>query len=99
MAPFCYSGVMERRKYEGNKLVFDYRDLVGSPQKFKGKKLIKMKHGPITYTSPNGARFFRDHPFQWVEAEEADHLLSLPEGGYVYFVKASKEDVEDYYVY
>lgn len=90
---------MERRKREGNRILFDYRDLVGPPSKFKGKKLIQMKKGPLSYTTEKGTRFYRDHPFKWVDAEEADYLLSLPEEGFVYFTKATREQVEDYYAY
>jgi hypothetical protein len=88
---------MERRKRENHRVLFDYRDLIGPPTKFAGKKLIKMKKGPLTYTTELGTCFFKDHPFKWVDREEADFLLGLPEEGYVFFMKASKEEVEDYY--
>lgn len=53
----------------------------------------------MTYTTEQGTRFFRDHPFQWVGKDESEHLLSLPETGFVHFVSATIEDVEDYYAY
>lgn len=62
-----------------------------------GKVLLRMKKGPRTYTTEKGTRFFSEHPFQWVEGDEAGHLLSLPETGFVHFVRAKIEDVEDYY--
>lgn len=88
---------MERRLKENNKVLFDWKDLLDK-RKSKGKTLIKMKKGPITYTTNEGTRFFKQHPFQWVSKEESDHLLSLPEEGYVFFVPATIEDVEDYYI-
>ena len=86
----------ERRRKEAGTVVFDYRDLVDK-RKNTGKTLILMKKGPITYTSDEGTRFFKDHPFQWVKKDEAGFLLSLPEEGNVYFVNSTIEDVEDYY--
>lgn len=87
---------MERRLRENNRVLFDYKDLLDK-RKNKGKVLIKMKKGPITYTTTENTRFFKQHPFQWVSEGEAQHLLSLPESGYIYFIKATIEDVEDYY--
>lgn len=86
----------ERRVKIAGNVVFDYRDLLDG-RKRKGKKLLKMKKGPATYTSDKGTRFWKDHPFQLVEEEEASHLLSFKEDHYVYFVEATIEDVEDYY--
>lgn len=87
----------ERRLRDGKTVLFDYRDLIGDGRKFKGKTLIKMKKGPKTYTTELGSRFFADHPFKWVENEEAQHLLGFKEGNFVYFIEASVEDVEDHY--
>lgn len=88
---------MQRRVREGNNIIFDYRDLINK-SKNRGKILIRMKRGPLTYTTEAGIRFFRDHPFQWVEKDEAEFLLSIPETMFVHFVPATIEDVEDYYL-
>lgn len=90
-------GMKERRKRDGqNNVVFDYRNLVDKTQ-HKGEKLLKMKKGPISYVTDGNVRFYTDHPFQWVSADEADNLLGFPEEGYVYFVNATIADVEDEY--
>jgi hypothetical protein len=86
----------ERRKKINGTVVFDYKDLLDR-RKHKGKIILKMKKGPMTYTSTEGTRFFKDHPFQLVDETEAQHLLSFKEDNFVYFVNASVEDVEDYY--
>jgi hypothetical protein len=86
----------ERRLRDRGKIVFDYRDLIDG-RKQEGKTLIKMKKGPITYTSTAGTKFFRDHPYSWVPTEEAQHLLGFKEENFVYFVPATIEEVEDYY--
>lgn len=97
MAPLCYSEFMrERRLKEGNRVLFDYRDLV--EKKNRGKqKLLKMKKGPVSYLTEKGIRFFSSHPFQWVSEGHANHLLSFSEDNYVHFVEATIADVEDYY--
>jgi hypothetical protein len=95
---FFYTGDMERRYRENNRVLFDYKDLFDK-RKSRGKVLLKMKKGPLTYTTTSGTRFFKQHPFQWVGEDESVHLLSLPEDGYVFFVRASVEDAEDYYDY
>lgn len=86
----------ERRKRIAGQVVFDYKDIIDK-RRHRGKVLIKMKKGPMTYTSDNGTRFFKDHPFQLVDETEAEHLLGFKESHYVYFVPATVEDVEDYY--
>jgi len=86
----------ERRLKVAGTVVFDYRDLLDG-RKRKGKVLLKMKKGPASYTSEKGTRFWKAHPFQLVDEEEAQHLLSFGEDNYVYFVVATPEDVEDYY--
>ncbi len=85
----------ERRLRDGNRILFDYRDLL---QKHKGQVLLKMKKGPITFTTDTGTRFFKEHPFQWVKTDETQHLLAtFGEDSYVYFIPATIEDVEDFY--
>lgn len=87
----------ERRLRDGKNILFDYRDLLDKKQ-HKGQVLLKMKKGPITFATDNGTRFFRDHPFQWVAADEAEHLLNtFGEDTYVFFVPATIQDVEDLY--
>ena len=86
----------ERRLKINGSVVFDYRDLLDG-RKRKGKVILKMKKGPMTYESEQGTRFFKDHPFQLVDETEAEHLLAFKDTNFVYFVVASVEDVEDYY--
>lgn len=94
----------ERRKREAGHIVFDYRALVtalrekeADGRKHPNKELIKMKKGPITYTSDNGTRYFKEHPFAFVDKDEANHLLGFKEDNFVYFIPATLDDVEDYY--
>lgn len=87
-----------RRQKSGGKVVFDYRSLLDK-RRWKGKKAIRMKSGPISYVTEEGVKFFRDHPFQLVKEDEANRLLSLPASSRVEFVEAQIEDIEDYYSY
>lgn len=98
MLPFCYSRNMrERRKKEGNRVLFDYRDLLNK-KKNSNKTLLKMKKGPVSYQTEKGVRFFSDHPFQWVAKGHANHLLAtFTEDKHIHFVEATIEEVEDYY--
>ena len=79
------------------RVVFDYRTLLDK-RTHKGKVLLRMKRGPLTYESWEGVKFYKDHPYQLVSTGEADRLLALPESGYVEFVVATVAQVEDYYV-
>jgi hypothetical protein len=89
-------GMRERRIKSGGRVVFDYKQLLDK-RSHRGKKLIRMKRGPITYTTAIGTRFWKDHPFQLVKEDEAEFLLALPESHYAEFVEATIEQVEDYY--
>jgi regulation of enolase protein 1 (concanavalin A-like superfamily) len=83
----------ERRLYDGRQLLFDARDILDA-RKHKGKVVVKMKNGPVSYTTDKGTKFWNKHPYQWVSEEERDFLLSLTQPE---FVLSSKEDIEDYY--
>jgi hypothetical protein len=87
----------ERRVRNGGHVVFDYRDLLDK-RTHKGKALLRMKRGPITYTTWAGVKFYKDHPYQLVTEDEAQLLLALPESGHVEFQRATVDQVEDYYV-
>ena len=83
----------ERRVKNGNTVVFDARDVLDGRGK-KDKVLLEMRNGPISYTTEEGVKFWRKHPFQWVSEGEAELLKHSknPE-----FREVDRADVEDYY--
>jgi hypothetical protein len=74
-------------------MVFDAKELF---KPHKGMVLLEMRRGPISFTSDEGVRFWKKHPFQWVSKGEAELLLKsvAPE-----FRRATIDDLEDYYSY
>jgi tRNA nucleotidyltransferase (CCA-adding enzyme) len=82
-----------RRIKEGQTIVFDAKELF---EPHKGMVLLEMRRGPMSYTTEEGVRFWKKHPYQWVSKEESNMLLKSksPE-----FVKATRDDLEDYYSY
>lgn len=85
----------ERRKRNGNNVIFDYRTLIDQEGK-EDKILIQMVKGPQSYLSANGTKFWAEHPFQWVDEDEAEVLVGL-KSQYLNFAEAELTDVEDYY--
>lgn len=85
----------ERRVFDGKTKIFDAVDVLDG-RKHKNQVLLKMKNGPISYTTTEGVRFWNKHPFQWVEEGESVQLLQLTQPE---FYIATKEQVEDYYSY
>lgn len=83
----------QRRVKDGNTIVFDARDVLDGRGK-KDRVLLEMRNGPISYTTEEGVKFWRKHPFQWVSKDEAELLKNNknPE-----FREVDKADVEDYY--
>ena len=88
-------GMRERRVYDGNDLLFDARDILDQ-KKHKGKQLVKMVTGPISYESPGGVKFWKSHPYQWVTEAEAN---LLEQSNAPTFVRAKFAELEDYYAY
>ena len=84
-----------RRLKNGNAVVFDYKTLLDGRGK-KGKVLLKMVKGPVSYETQEGVKFWSDHPFQWVSEDESVILKGI-KSGFVDFRDATTEDVEDYY--
>ena len=82
-----------RRIYDGNDVIFDYKNLFGEKD---GKVLVEMRNGPISYMTEEGVRFWARHPYQWVSEAEATILLNSrnPE-----FQLSNMNDLEDYYSY
>lgn len=82
-----------RRIKDGQTIVFDAKELF---EPHKGQVLMEMRIGPMSFTTEEGVRFWKKHPYQWVSKEEAEELLKMrsPE-----FKKATKDDLEDYYSY
>lgn len=42
-----------------------------------GRMLLKMERENVSYTTPEGVRFSKEHPYQTVEEEEGKQLLRL----------------------
>lgn len=57
-----------------------------------GKILVKMISDNMSYTTEGGKKFTKSHPFQLLDATEADLLIAV--GG---FRKASSQELLDYY--
>ena len=85
----------ERRLKSGNKVIFDYKELLDKKGK-SNKTLLKMEKGPQSYTSAKGTQFWSEHPYQWVAKSEAEFLTGL-KVRHLNFREATIEDVEDYY--
>jgi hypothetical protein len=86
----------ERRKHNGKNVIFDYRTLINEEGK-EDKVLVYMAKGPQSYLSAQGTKFWSEHPFQWVDEDEAKFLVGL-KSQYLNFREATLAEVEDYYV-
>lgn len=84
-----------RRLRDGRAVVFDYKTLLDKKGK-RDKVLLRMVKGPVSYETPEGVKYWSEHPFQWVSEEEAAILKGI-KTGFVDFRDATLEDVEDYY--
>jgi hypothetical protein len=82
-----------KRVYDGQDIIFDAKWLFDKRRQ-KDKVLLKMDANLRSFETPSGARFWGQHPYQWVSREDADYCLSL---SHPKFVHATIEEVEDYY--
>ena len=80
-----------RRLLSGNNVLFDATDVMKNK---KGFFLMRMIDGPGSYMSPRGTVFWRQHPFQWVIADEVGELLGSTQPSFDY---ATVEQAQDWY--
>lgn len=84
----------EKRVRDGQRILFDADELLDG-RRGKGKVMVKMNNGPMSYTTEEGVKFWNKHPYQWVSPDEAEILRKSksPE-----FSIVDKKDAEDFYL-
>lgn len=68
------------------------KDVAKEVEKEAGKVLVRMERGARSWTTHDGVRFTKDHPYQLVAESEVDLLLM--EGG---FRRAHPDELKQWY--